>query len=49
MSFDEPSTSAVARVLAGAAHAVGWPVPTGGPGALTQALVKYLVSLGAGI
>ena len=49
MSFDAPLTSAVALVLAGAAHAVGWPVPTGGAGALTQALVKYLVSLGGGI
>jgi phytoene dehydrogenase-like protein len=46
LSFDAPLSSAAALVLAGAAHAVGWPVPKGGAGALTQALVGYLESLG---
>ncbi len=49
LSFDEPLSSAAGLVLAGAAHAVGWPVPKGGAGALTQAMAEYLVSLGGQI
>lgn len=40
------STSAVALVLAVAAHAAGWPFARGGSQQLTAAMVKYLESLG---
>ena len=33
-------------VLALAGHAVGWPIPRGGAGALAGALVRYLLALG---
>jgi phytoene dehydrogenase-like protein len=39
-------SSAFGVVLGSAAHAVGWPVPRGGAGALSSALVSYLASLG---
>jgi phytoene dehydrogenase-like protein len=40
-------SSAFGIVLGAAAHAVGWPVPRGGAGALSGSLVGYLRSLGA--
>lgn len=46
LSFDQPLSSAVGLVLAAAAHAVGWPVPRGGSGAITKALIAHLQSLG---
>ncbi len=49
LSLEAPLSSAVALVLAGAAHAVGWPVPKGGAGRLTQALAEHLLSLGGTI
>ena len=39
-------SSAFGIVLGSAAHAVGWPIPRGGAGALSAALVSYLASLG---
>jgi phytoene dehydrogenase-like protein len=39
-------TTAFALVFAASGHAVGWPVARGGSGALTDALVAYLASLG---
>jgi phytoene dehydrogenase-like protein len=39
-------TSAIGLVLGLAGHAVGWPVPRGGAGALATALVRYLSALG---
>ena len=41
-----PLTSAFALTLAASAHAVGWPMPRGGSGALADALVTKLRSLG---
>ncbi len=46
MPLDSPLSAAVGIVLVASAHNAGWPVPAGGAGALTQALVKYLESLG---
>jgi len=39
-------SSAFGIVLGAAAHAVGWPIPRGGAGALADALVSYLASIG---
>ena len=46
LSLDEPLSAAVGLVLAGAGHAVGWPVPRGGTQAVTDALVGHLRDLG---
>lgn len=46
LSFDKPLSSAIALVLAASAHAVGWPVPRGGSGAITRALIAHLEKLG---
>jgi phytoene dehydrogenase-like protein len=46
LSFDKPLSSATTLVLAAAAHAVGWPVPRGGSGAITRALTAHLEKLG---
>ena len=46
MPLDSPLSAAVGIVLVASAHTVGWPVPAGGAGALTQALVAYFESLG---
>ena len=46
LSFDRFMSTAAGLVLGAAAHAVGWPVPRGGAGALTRALVSCLESLG---
>lgn len=46
LSFDRPLSSAVGLVLGAAAHAVGWPVPKGGSGSITRALIAHLESLG---
>ncbi len=45
LSFEQPLSSAVALVLAAAAHAVGWPIPRGGARAIPHALIGYLESL----
>lgn len=42
-------SSAFALVLGAAAHAVGWPMPRGGSGALARALVCYLEDLGGSV
>ena len=46
LSFDRPFSSAAAMMLGVAAHAVGWPVPRGGAGSLTRALIAHLQALG---
>ncbi|MGO9434478.1 MAG: phytoene desaturase family protein [Terracidiphilus sp.] len=46
LSFDQPLSSAIGLVLGAAVHAVGWPVPRGGSGAITRALVAHFESLG---
>ena len=42
LSLDRPLSSAVALVLAAAAHAVGWPIPRGGSRSITHALIAHL-------
>lgn len=49
LSFDRPLSSAVGLVLSAAAHAAGWPVPRGGSGAITKALIAHLERLGGTI
>lgn len=44
--LDEFATNAFALVLAGAGHAVGWPLTRGGSRAITDALVNHLQRLG---
>jgi phytoene dehydrogenase-like protein len=46
LSLAQPFSAAIALVLGAAAHAVGWPIPRSGAGALTRALVGYLHALG---
>ena len=46
LAFDEPLSSAAGLMLGIAAHAVGWPVPRGGAGAITHALITHLQALG---
>jgi phytoene dehydrogenase-like protein len=46
LPLENLTTSAIALVLAVAAHAAGWPFAQGGSQQLTAALVKYLESLG---
>ena len=41
-----PVTSGIALMFALAAHEVGWPIPSGGTQAISDALVSLLVSLG---
>ena len=47
--LDSFPPSAVGLTLTIAAHAVGWPVPRGGAGAITQALAMHFRSLGGTI
>ena len=46
LAFDRPLGSAPALMLGIAAHAVGWPVPRGGAGALSKALIGHFETLG---
>jgi phytoene dehydrogenase-like protein len=41
-----PPSSAFGMILGIAGHAVGWPIPRGGSGAITRALLSYFRSLG---
>jgi phytoene dehydrogenase-like protein len=49
LDLEEPASSATGLVLAVLAHAVGWPMPEGGTGKITSALVGYFQSLGGKI
>jgi len=49
LSLHEPMSSAAAVMLGAALHAVGWPIPRGGAGAITQALCSYLGDLGGSV
>ncbi|MGH9590944.1 MAG: phytoene desaturase family protein [Terracidiphilus sp.] len=49
LSMNQPLSSAIALVLGAAAHAVGWPVPRGGAGAIPHALMGYLASRGGAV
>ena len=47
--LDDSPSAAFALVLAVAAHAVGWPIPAGGSGALTAALASHFRARGGEI
>ena len=49
LSLDEPLTGAFGMLFAVSAHAVGWPIPRGGAQSLTNALCRYLATLGVNI
>jgi phytoene dehydrogenase-like protein len=49
LAFDQPLSSAAGLMLGIAAHAVGWPIPKGGAGAISHALIAHLQSLGGTI
>jgi len=49
MPLTSPLSASVGMVLAAAGHASGWPVIAGGSQKLTDALARYLVSLGGKI
>jgi phytoene dehydrogenase-like protein len=49
LSLDEPVSAAFGVLMGAAAHAVGWPFPRGGAGALTKALISLLGSLGGSV
>ena len=46
LSFDRPLSAAIGLMFGITIHAVGWPIPRGGAGAITQALGGYLLTLG---
>jgi phytoene dehydrogenase-like protein len=46
LSLDEPLSAAAAMLMAILGHAVGWPVPRRGSQSLTNALCRYLATLG---
>lgn len=49
LSLRETASSAAAVMLGTALHSVGWPIPRGGAGAISQALCSYLGSLGGSV
>lgn len=46
MSFKAISSSAIGLVMGVAAHTGGWPLPKGGSHSITQAMARYLESMG---
>jgi phytoene dehydrogenase-like protein len=46
LRLDQSPSAAIALVLMVAGHAVGWPAPRGGAGAITRALASHLRALG---
>jgi phytoene dehydrogenase-like protein len=46
LPLNRPPSAAFGMILGLTGHAVGWPIPRGGSGTLTHALVAYLRSLG---
>ena len=46
LALDEPLSASFGVTLGAAAHAVGWPIPRGGAQSITNALCRYLASLG---
>jgi phytoene dehydrogenase-like protein len=46
LSLDESLSGAMGMLMAVPAHAVGWPIPRGGSQSLTNALCRYLSTLG---
>jgi len=46
LGFDQPLGATIGLLFGITVHAVGWPIPRDGAGAITQALIGYLKSLG---
>jgi phytoene dehydrogenase-like protein len=46
LSFNRPLSATIGLMFGVTIHAVGWPIPRGGAGAITQALARYLMMLG---
>jgi len=46
LTLDEPLTATIGLMFGITIHACGWPIPRGGAGAISRALVGYLQSLG---
>lgn len=46
LALDEPLSGVFGMIMAITAHAVGWPIPRGGSQSVTNALCRYLESLG---
>jgi phytoene dehydrogenase-like protein len=46
LNLDEPLSAAFGMLMAVTAHAVGWPIPRGGSQSLTNALCRYLATIG---
>jgi phytoene dehydrogenase-like protein len=46
LSLDAPGSSSFGLALLLAGHNVGWPMPRGGAGAISQALISYFRSIG---
>ncbi|HEX3352165.1 MAG TPA: NAD(P)/FAD-dependent oxidoreductase [Terriglobales bacterium] len=49
LSLDEPLSAAPGLLMAVLGHALGWPIPRGGSQSLTDALCRYLATLGGKI
>ena len=49
LSLSSPGSASFVLILGLLAHAVGWPIPKGGARSITQALSRYLLSLGGKI
>jgi len=49
LSFDRPLSATIGLMFGITIHAVGWPIPRGGAGAITQALAGYLDRLGGSV
>jgi phytoene dehydrogenase-like protein len=49
LSFDRPLSATIGLMFGITIHAVGWPIPRGGAGAITQALAGYLHRLGGSV
>ncbi|HEY8694351.1 MAG TPA: NAD(P)/FAD-dependent oxidoreductase [Chloroflexota bacterium] len=46
LPLSQPPSAAIGLILGLAGHAVGWPIPRGGSGSISRALVSYFRSLG---
>jgi phytoene dehydrogenase-like protein len=46
LQLKDPPSAAFGMILGLAGHAVGWPLPRGGSGSITRALISYFRSLG---
>jgi len=49
LRLEEPLSAAFGMIMAGSAHAVGWPIARGGTQSITNALCAYLAKLGGSV